>query len=238
MIAIIDYGAGNLTSVERAVQRLGYASKITSDLRDIIAADIVIFPGVGAAGAAMKNLRELGLVDVIREDIFDAGKPMLGICIGIQIIFEYSEEDHTTCLGLLPGCVRRFTGPEIDGKLKVPQIGWNQVCQVRPHAVFDGVRDGAEFYFVNSYYPVPGDPSMIIAETEYGCRFASAVARDNLVATQFHLEKSGPVGLKMLSNFLAHAGRACVRKVGQITPDDLPNSLPGVQKAWHSGAKG
>ena len=131
---------------------------------------------------------------------------MLAICIGIQIIFEHSEEDNTTCLGLLPGSVRRFKGPEIDGVLKVPQIGWNQVHQTRAHPVFDGVLDGADFYFVNSYYPVPDDPSTIIGQTEYGYRFASAVAQDNLVATQFHLEKSGPVGLKMLSNFLAHVG--------------------------------
>ena len=128
---------------------------------------------------------------------------MLAICIGIQIIFEHSEEDNTTCLGLLPGSVRRFTGPEVEQKLKVPQIGWNQVHQTRSHSVFEGVPDSAEFYFVNSYHPVPDDSSMTIGETEYGYRFASAVARDNLIATQFHLEKSGPVGLKMLSNFLA-----------------------------------
>jgi len=205
MIAIIDYRAGNLASVERAVRRLGYTSKITSDSRDIIRADIVIFPGVGAAGAAMENLRTLGLVDVIREDVFDAGKPMLAICLGIQIAFEYSEEDNTSCLGLLPGHVQRFRGDEIEGKLKVPQIGWNAVYQTRPHSVFDGIPDGAEFYFVNSYHPVPDDSSMIIGEAEYGYRFASVVARDNLVATQFHLEKSGPVGLRMLANFLTHA---------------------------------
>ncbi|MFH1738131.1 MAG: imidazole glycerol phosphate synthase subunit HisH [bacterium] len=203
MIAIIDYRAGNLPSVERAVRRLGYTAKITSDPRDIIAADRVIFPGVGAAGAAMESLRELKLIDVIRKDVFEAGKPMLAICIGIQIIFEHSEEDDVACLGLLPGTVKRFKGPSIENKLKVPQIGWNQVHQTRSHPIFDGVPDGAEFYFVNSFHPVPEDPSVTIGETEYGYRFTSAVAWDNLVATQFHLEKSGPIGLKMLSNFLA-----------------------------------
>ncbi len=202
MIAIIDYRAGNLTSVERAVHHLGYDGKITTDPKEIASADKVIFPGVGAAGAAMESLQDLGLVEVIREDVFGAGKPMLAICIGIQIIFEYSEEDDCRCLGLLAGSVRRFKGSEIKGKLKVPQIGWNQVYQVRQHPIFEGVPDGAEFYFVNSYHPVPDDSSDTIGETEYGYRFTSAVARDNLIATQFHLEKSGPVGLKMLSNFL------------------------------------
>jgi len=206
MIAIIDYRAGNLTSVERAVRHLGYDGKITLDPKEIRSADKVIFPGVGAAGAAMENLRELGLVEVIREEVFGAGKPMLAICIGIQIIFEYSEEDDCRCLGLLPGSVRRFRGPEVNGKLKVPQIGWNQVYQVREHPVFEGVPNGAEFYFVNSYHPVTDDSCLEIGETEYGYRFTSAVAQDNLIATQFHLEKSGPVGLKMLSNFLKRSG--------------------------------
>jgi len=207
MIAIIDYRAGNLPSVERAVRHLGYEAEITSDPKRIAAAERVIFPGVGAAGAAMESLRDLKLVEVLRRDVFEAGKHLLAICIGIQIIFEYSEEDNTNCLGLLPGQVRKFRGPDIDGKLKVPQIGWNQVFQKQVHPIFQGIPDGSEFYFVNSFHPVPDNSDIVIGETEYGYRFASAVAQDNLVATQFHLEKSGPVGLKMLSNFLA-CGRA------------------------------
>lgn len=198
MIAIVDYRAGNLTSVLRAVRHLGYDAEITDDAKNIGAAARVIFPGVGAAGETMENLRRLGLDTVLKEDVYAAGKPLLGICIGIQVIFEHSEENDTRCLGLLPGEVRRFSsapGP------KVPQIGWNAVKQVAPHPIFDGIPDGAEFYFVNSYYPAPAQPAHILGLTEYAVRFASVIGRGNLVATQFHLEKSGEIGLKMLDNF-------------------------------------
>ena len=198
MIAIIDYRAGNLQSVLRAVEHLGHEARITDDPAAVRSAERVIFPGVGAAGATMDNLRRLGLDTLLRDDIHPSGVPMLGICIGIQIIFESSEEDDATCLGILPGTVRRFT--ESHG-LKIPQIGWNRVAFEKPHPIFDGVPDGSYFYFVNSYHPVPADPALVYATAEYGERFPCVVGRKNLVATQFHLEKSGPPGLKMLDNF-------------------------------------
>lgn len=198
MIAIVDYRAGNLTSVLRAVNHLGHQAEITDDPERIRSAARVIFPGVGAAGETMANLSKLGLDQVLREDVHRAGKPLLGICIGVQVIFERSEENDTVCLGLLPGEVCHFP---TDAGLKIPQIGWNQVSLVEPHPVFEGVPDGAEFYFVNSYYPSPARSTLTFGTTEYGIEFASVVGYGNLVATQFHLEKSGRVGLKMLDNF-------------------------------------
>jgi len=198
MVVILDYGAGNLASVLRAVEYLGHAAMITADPDILRRAERVIFPGVGAAGETMRHLRQAGLDRVLAEDIFAAGKPLLGICIGIQVIFARSEEDDATCLGFLPGEVRRFPR---EGGLKVPQIGWNQVRFVRPHPLFAGIEDDSEFYFVNSYYPVPAEPEHVLATTEYGVTFTSVVGCRNLVATQFHLEKSGRVGLKMLDNF-------------------------------------
>jgi imidazole glycerol-phosphate synthase subunit HisH len=198
MIAIIDYRAGNLQSVLRALEHLGHDAGITDDLQTIRSAERVIFPGVGAAGATMQNLRDLKLDTLLRDEIFPSGTPMLGICIGVQIIFDRSEEDDAACLGILPGCVKRFD--ERHG-LKIPQIGWNQVAFQQHHPVFEGLADGSHFYFVNSYHPAPDDASVIYATTEYGDRFASVVGSGNLVATQFHLEKSGAIGLKMLDNF-------------------------------------
>lgn len=201
MIAIVDYRAGNLTSVKRALEYLGHVCEVTDDAARIRAADRVILPGVGAAGATMENLRALGLDEVLKRDVAGAGKPFLGICIGIQVLFENSEEDTADCLGVFAGHVVRYPS-QIDGRrLKVPQIGWNRVHQLKPHPIFRGVPDNSHFYFVNSYYPVPSDRSVTIAEAEYGVRFAAAVARDNVIATQFHLEKSGAAGLKLLDNF-------------------------------------
>ena len=198
MISIIDYGAGNLTSVERAVKYLGYDGNITADADTILTADKVIFPGVGAARATMDNLNAGGLSEVLKQ-VYNAGKPMLGICIAIQILFNHSEEEDTECLGILAGDVKKF---EATFTLKVPQIGWNEVNQTQPHPIFKGVPNPAHFYFVNSYYPIPQDPSKIFGKTTYGVEFCSVVAHENLIATQFHLEKSGRIGLKMLDNFL------------------------------------
>ncbi|HKF27643.1 MAG TPA: imidazole glycerol phosphate synthase subunit HisH [Candidatus Binataceae bacterium] len=202
MIAIVDYRAGNLTSVKRALEHLGHRRcEITDDPDKIRAAERVILPGVGAAGATMENLRALGLAEVLRRDVAAAGKPFLGICIGIQVLFDRSEEDSATCLGILPGEVRRYPN-SMDGRpLKVPQIGWNRVRQLRGHPIFAGVPDEAHCYFVNSYYPVPSQSSLAIAECEYGVPFVAAVAHNNVIATQFHLEKSGAAGLKLLDNF-------------------------------------
>jgi imidazole glycerol-phosphate synthase subunit HisH len=201
MIAIIDYRAGNLTSVAHALEHLGHRCEITDQPERIRAADRVILPGVGAAGSTMEHLRALGLSNVIRKDVVKAGKPFLGICIGIQVLMERSDEDDAQCLGLIPGAVLRFPSI-VDGRpFKVPQIGWNRVRQTARHAIFDGVPDDSYFYFVNSYYPVPAEESDVIAVASYGLSFTAAIAHDNIVATQFHLEKSGAVGLKMLDNF-------------------------------------
>ena len=201
MIAIVDYRAGNLTSVARALEHLGHPCEITDRADVIRAAARVILPGVGAAGATMDNLRQLGVDQVLREDVIAAGKPFLGICIGIQILLDRSEEDDARGLGVIAGEVRRFP-QSVDGRaLKVPQIGWNRVHQLRPHPIFTAVPDLSRFYFVNSYYPVPADPAVAIGTAEHGVTFTAAIARDNLVATQFHLEKSGAVGLRVLDNF-------------------------------------
>jgi glutamine amidotransferase len=201
MIAIIDYKAGNLTSVVHALEHLGHRCEITDSPERIRRAERAILPGVGAAGATMENLRALGLDRVLSDDVIAAGKPFLGICIGIQVLLDHSDEDDQNCLGVIAGRVSKYP-TSIDGRvLKVPQIGWNQVRQVQRHPVFEGVPDNTRFYFVNSYYPIPDDRAVVIGEGEYGVRFAAAIARGNLVATQFHLEKSGAAGLKFLDNF-------------------------------------
>jgi glutamine amidotransferase len=201
MIAIVDYKAGNLTSVAGALAHLGHRCEITDRLDKVRAADRVILPGVGAAGATMENLHALGLDECLRNDVAKAGRPFLGICIGIQVLFDRSDEDGgVNCLGIVPGKVVKFP-PSIDGRpLKVPQIGWNRVHQEKPHPIFVGVPDNTHFYFVNSYYPV-ADKSVVIGTSDYGVPFTAAIARDNVIATQFHLEKSGSAGLRMLDNF-------------------------------------
>jgi len=200
MIAIVDYNAGNLTSVKLALDYLGVRSEITRSPARILAADRVIFPGVGSAGAAMENIRTLGLADVLRQ-VVQRGTPFLGICLGAQIIFEASEEaGGVQGFGVLAGIVKRFhpTNPAD----KVPQIGWNGVTFIKPHPLFEGIESGSEFYFVHSYYPAPTDRACVLGETEYAdVRFASVVARANLAATQFHPEKSGRLGLQVLKNF-------------------------------------
>jgi len=202
MVAIIDYHAGNLTSVRLALEAIGAQGTVTSDPAVIRSAERIIFPGVGAAGAAMENLRSLGLADVIRERVA-SGVPFLGICLGTQILFDSSEEDGgVPVLGIIPGTVKKFhpTNP----REKVPEMGWNQVRLLRPHPVFDGIPDGTDFYFVHSYYPAPALAADAIGATTYGgIEFSSAVGRGNVVATQFHPEKSGKAGLRLLTNFLA-----------------------------------
>jgi imidazole glycerol-phosphate synthase subunit HisH len=196
-ITIIDYGAGNLKSVVNAITHLGYEIKLTNRKQDILDAGIVILPGVGAGGDTMDNLNKLDLSDAIRKVVED-GKPFLGVCIGLQVLFTYTEEDgRHDCLDVVPGKVQK-----LPGGLKVPHMGWNQVRQMKKHPVFEGIPDMSNFYFVHSYYPVPDDKSTVLGETEYGITFASAVARENLVATQFHPEKSGAMGLKFYDNFI------------------------------------
>jgi imidazole glycerol-phosphate synthase subunit HisH len=202
LIAIVDYKAGNLTSVARALEHLGHRCEITDRPEKVRAAERVILPGVGAAGATMENLRALGLDECLRNDIAKKGTPFLGICIGIQVLMDHSDEDGgVDCLGIVHGRVVRFPN-SIDGRpLKVPQIGWNRVHQERAHPIFAGVPDNTHVYFVNSYYPVTEDKSAVIGTSDYGVPFTAAIARDNVVATQFHLEKSGAAGLRMLDNF-------------------------------------
>lgn len=201
MIAIVDYKAGNLTSVKLAFQALGADAVVTSEPAVIRQADRVVFPGVGAAGSAMQNLSELQLIPVLKHAAL-SGKPFLGICLGTQILLDFSEEDGgTPTLGILPGRVPRFQ--PADRWDKVPQIGWNQVRIKRPHPLLEGIADNSEFYFVHSFYPAPADASLTIGATDYaGATFASMVGRDNVAATQFHPEKSGRIGLRLLKNFL------------------------------------
>jgi glutamine amidotransferase len=199
-VVIVDYGAGNLRSVARAVAHQGYDPLVTCEARAVERARALIVPGVGAAADTMRNLEQGGLVQPIREYI-DSGRPFLGVCMGQQALLSVSEEggEHR-CLGVIPGRVKRLPGGQ-----KVPHMGWNQVRQTVPHPVFDGIPDDSYFYFVHSYYPEPEDRSWIAGETEYGVRFASVLARDNIVATQFHPEKSGDLGLRFYANFLRTA---------------------------------
>jgi glutamine amidotransferase len=197
MIAIIDYGAGNLRSVVNAIIKLGYQPKVTNCPGDLLNARAVILPGVGAAGETMKNLKMLGMVTPIRQFIGE-GRPFFGVCIGLQILFAGTEEGGWhECLGVIPGQVRK-----LPAGLKIPHVGWNQVRQVGSHPIFDGIPDEANFYFVHSYYAEPDDKSLVVGETNYGVTICSAIAMGNLLATQFHPEKSGELGLRMYSNFI------------------------------------
>jgi glutamine amidotransferase len=203
VIAILDYRAGNLTSVERALTFLGVPCEITDSHKTIRKAERIIFPGVGAAGKSMENLKKLGLDMILRERL-DAGVPILGICVGLQVLFDCSEENDTRCLGILPGKVKLFPSNMESREgyaLKIPHMGWNGVTFTGDHPLFRDISPGSEFYFVHSYYPAPEEPSHVAGKTEYGIRFATAVARENLVAVQFHPEKSGPPGLQILRNF-------------------------------------
>jgi glutamine amidotransferase len=197
MIAIIDYGAGNLRSVVNAVSRFDCQAKITSIPHHMLAAEAVILPGVGAAADTMSNLKRLGLVSPIRRFIAE-GRPFFGVCIGLQVLFTGTEEGGWhECLGVIPGAVRK-----LPMGLKVPHMGWNQVKQRLTHPIFDGIPDGANFYFVHSYYVDPEDRSVVAGTTEYGVSVCSVLTKGSLVATQFHPEKSGEYGLRMYANFL------------------------------------
>lgn len=198
MIAIIDYGMGNLRSVSKAFEAVGHRAVVTRDARVIDDASRVVLPGVGAFGDCMANLERYGLVQSIRKSV-QSGKPFLGICLGLQLLFTESEEfGRHEGLGIIPGRVRRFAaGPAV----KVPHMGWNQVTLRTDCPLFDGVGDGADWYFVHSYFVEPVDPSIIATTTTYGISFASSIWRDNVVACQFHPEKSQSVGLRLMRNF-------------------------------------
>lgn len=199
-LAIVDYGMGNLRSVQKALERVGQAAEITRDPERVATAPAVVLPGVGAFGACMENLTGYGLAEPVRAAI-DAGRPFLGICLGMQLLFEESEEfGPVRGLGVLPGRVVRF--PESPER-KVPHMGWNTLHVERRVPALADVAEGAYVYFVHSYYPVPADPALVATTTPYGEPFASSVARDNVFACQFHPEKSQRVGLRLLENFVA-----------------------------------
>jgi imidazole glycerol phosphate synthase glutamine amidotransferase subunit len=200
-VAVVDYGAGNLVSIEQALTATGAEVHRAGTAADIGEADLLVVPGVGAAAPAMERLREGGFVDAIRDWI-TADRPYLGICLGMQLLFEGSDEDAAETLGVLPGrTVRLADAPTL------PHIGWNQVERSHDHPAFDGIADAANFYFVHSYVgvPAPGTTDAVLAETEHGSRFVSAVARGRLVGVQFHPERSGGDGLRLIANVVAVA---------------------------------
>jgi glutamine amidotransferase len=200
VIAIIDHGAGNLRSVVNAVAKLGYRSVVTSDPSDVLGAAAVILPGVGAAADTMHNLAESGMDGVIRQ-LVSGRCPLFAVCVGMQVLFSWAEEGGwQECLGVIPGAVRK-----LPSGVKVPHMGWNQVKQRVAHPLFDGIPDEANFYFVHSYYGDPDDTSVAAGTTDYGVTMCSVMIRANLVATQFHPEKSGEYGLRMYANFLKMA---------------------------------
>ena len=198
-IAIVDYQAGNLRSVQKALEKSGAKAKITDDAGDIRRADAVVFPGQGANDSAMRQLKASKLVGPIK-DFVASGKPFLGVCLGLQLLLERSDEGVEPGLGVLPGWVRH-----LPLGVKVPHMGWNQVKFHMEHPMLHGVPTGSYFYFVHSYYAVPEQKSVVAGTTTYGIEFCSVVARDNVVAVQFHPEKSGAGGLKLYHNLVQHA---------------------------------
>ena len=205
-IAVVDYGMGNLRSVAKAFEHVAPKVRVivTGDPKQVAAADRVVFPGQGAMPDCMRFLSQSGL----REAVLDAcrGKPLFGVCVGEQMLFDWSAEGDTPGLGVLPGRVVRFPDAAMHGadgaRLKVPHMGWNRVRQTRPHPLWNGVPDGAYFYFVHSFYAQPQDPALTVGESDHGVAFTCAVARDNIFATQFHPEKSAAHGLRLYANFI------------------------------------
>jgi glutamine amidotransferase len=206
MIAILDYKAGNLTSVKRALDYLGINNVVSDDPTVIKKADRIIFPGVGHAATAMQNLTSLRLAAVLKES-YTAGVPILGICLGTQIILSQSEEGNTECLGLIEGECKKFVAQGAENK--IPHMGWNGVMRKRPHPLLADVVDGTEFYFVHSYYPCVKNADTIYLSCEYITEFPAAIGQKNLFATQFHLEKSGEIGLAVLKRFVSWDGTIC-----------------------------
>lgn len=202
-VAMIDYDAGNTLSVRRALEKVGAVVDLTADPVRVSRADAVVLPGVGAFGDCMRELHRRGMDEACLE-AYRSGTPFLGVCIALQVLFERSQESPgVEGLGILPGGVVRF---ETNG-LKVPHMGWNELALARPHPVLDGL-DGEAFYFVHSYYPEPDEPTDVLGTSEYGVEFCAAAGRENLVAVQFHAEKSSRAGLKLYENFLSWARRS------------------------------
>ena len=203
MLVIVDYKAGNLRSVQRACSEVGIKAVISGDPEVVRVAGKVIFPGVGAAGPAMKSLSEEGIDEAIKE-VFLKGTPILGICLGLQVSLDFSEENKTKTLGLVAGRVKKFRFDQKE--LKIPHMGWNTIRLTKSHPVLNQIEPDDEFYFVHSYYSLPENEESVFALTEYEHEFASVIAKDNFVATQFHPEKSGRVGLRVLNNFAGWSG--------------------------------
>jgi len=193
-IAVVDYGSGNLHSVSRAITRVGASPVVTRDADEIAGADALVIPGVGHFGACMRAIRGLGMHSAI-EDFRATGRPVFGVCVGMQVLFEGSDEDPEVGLGVFPGRVERIVGD-----VKVPHMGWNTATWTEPHPYLDGLPDGTRFYFVHSYAPPAGEHT--VATTTYGGSFSAAVARDNVFATQFHPEKSSDAGLHIYERFV------------------------------------
>ena len=195
-LVVIDYQSGNLRSVAKALESAGVRPLITGDPQELGAADGLVLPGVGSGPAAMEALKERGLVQPLREYV-DSGRPFLGVCLGLQLLMERTDEGDAPCLGIIRGEVKR-----LPATLKVPHMGWNSVHLQGEGPMFQGIPQDSHFYFVHSYYAAPEDAGAVAGTTEYGIPFCSVYAKDNLVATQFHPEKSGPVGLRLYQNFV------------------------------------
>ena len=202
---VVDYEMGNLRSVARALERAGATVRVSSDPQALAHAGAVVLPGVGAAGAAMRSLHARGLVGPIR-DYIASGRPFLGICLGMQLLLQATDEGEEPCLGIVSGKVER-----LPPGLKVPHMGWNWVAFCQDHPLFDGLGQGGHFYFVHSFFPDPEQQDSIVGLTEYGITFCSAIAQGDLLATQFHPEKSGPAGLRIYNNFVSSAAEKASR---------------------------
>ena len=200
-IVVIDYESGNLRSVAKALEANGVAPVVTGDFSKLAAADAVILPGVGSGPAAMDALRARGLVEPLQEYV-TSGKPFLGVCLGLQLLLDHTDEGDAPCLGIVPGIVRK-----LPAGLKVPHMGWNSVELTQEHPILTGIPPGSHFYFVHSYYADPQNQDNVTGITEYGTTFCSIYAQGNLVATQFHPEKSGGTGLKIYQNFVRLAAQ-------------------------------
>ena len=200
-VTVVDYDSGNLWSVSNALKALGIKPNISNVPTDILSSDAVILPGVGSGAAAMQALRRRKLVDTLRE-YAATDRPFMGVCLGLQLLMDSTEEGNAQCLGIVPGTVKN-----LPSSLKVPHMGWNTITPITQHSILDGIPTGSYFYFAHSYHAIPEDEETVVSFTEHGVNFCSILSSKRIVATQFHPEKSGPVGLRIYLNFVAMAGK-------------------------------